>query len=259
MQAAAEPAILADSRPVEHRAVLAEALRGQRDVLPWREVGASATDMRAPAAGNHPLPTGPLTFDNALMPRPTMPAVSAGILLPPEAGLMGDAEGDPSSLPSVTLSSGPAVAFSATAGSAAAVSAAGASRQVAEAVLHLYGDRTEIALSPEELGSVRLVVSRGENGPSLTVWVERPEVLEMLRRNSDALLADLQDGGLDGAALDFRDSGEWQDQGGGGSGDDAAQTLAIGLTGRGDAVPDNEADHRAKSGGHDVGRLDIRV
>lgn len=78
-------------------------------------------------------------------------------------------------------------------------------RQVADAVVTMKGDRLEIALSPEELGRVRLVVTGAERSAQVTVWVERPEVLELLRRNSGLLSEHFSDAGMSGAGFEFRE------------------------------------------------------
>jgi hypothetical protein len=142
------------------------------------------------------------------------------------------------------------------------VSPEGLCRQVGEAALKMQDDRIEIALSPEELGSVRLVLSRGEAGAAMTVWVERPEVLEMLRRNVDVLTADLQKSGLGDATLAFQD-------GSGDQGRSPAGHAPDGPVARGDFRRDG-ADDGARTAGngprsrpHWTGaeglRLDIRV
>ncbi|WP_304617518.1 flagellar hook-length control protein FliK [Paracoccus sp. (in: a-proteobacteria)] len=63
---------------------------------------------------------------------------------------------------------------------------------------------TEIALSPDELGRVSISVS-GQDRPVIVIMAERPETLDLLRRNADQLGAELRDAGLDGSALSFRD------------------------------------------------------
>ena len=63
---------------------------------------------------------------------------------------------------------------------------------------------TEIALSPEELGRVQISVS-GHDKPLVVITAERPETLELLRRNADLLGAELREAGLEGGALSFRD------------------------------------------------------
>ncbi|SCY29458.1 flagellar hook-length control protein FliK [Paracoccus tibetensis] len=82
-------------------------------------------------------------------------------------------------------------------------------RQIAEAVLVSRGEATEILLAPEELGRLRMVVT-GSDRSQLVIWAERPETLELLRRNADLLSADLAEAGLASASMEFRQGGEWQ-------------------------------------------------
>lgn len=85
-------------------------------------------------------------------------------------------------------------------------------QQVTEALVSSKGDRTEIALSPEELGRVRMVMS-GTDRAHITIWAERPETLELVRRNADMLTQHLAEAGVDAGSLDFRqDTGrQWQE------------------------------------------------
>lgn len=76
-------------------------------------------------------------------------------------------------------------------------------QQVAEAVVTARGDRTEIALSPEELGRLRLVMTGADRG-QITIWAERPETLDLIRRNADLLTQQLADAGITAGTLDFR-------------------------------------------------------
>lgn len=76
-------------------------------------------------------------------------------------------------------------------------------QQVTDALVSTRGDRTEIALSPEELGRIRLVMSGPDRG-QITIWAERPETLDLVRRNSDLLTQQLADAGVTAGSLDFR-------------------------------------------------------
>jgi flagellar hook-length control protein FliK len=76
-------------------------------------------------------------------------------------------------------------------------------RQVAEAVQHLPNRPVEITLSPEELGRVRLSVSAQDAGLSLTVLAERPETLDLLRRNIDQLQREFQQLGYEDVTFSF--------------------------------------------------------
>lgn len=135
-------------------------------------------------------------------------------------------------------------------------------RQVAEAVVQMRDNSVEIALSPEELGTVRLSLSRSEGGGALTVWVERPEVLEALRRNADLLQADLKDAGLGGMQLDFRNSADRDPEGQGRGDHDDEPGNAIGAVGRHPlktSSAEGATNPLIRPLGADRWRLDIRV
>lgn len=84
-------------------------------------------------------------------------------------------------------------------------------QQVTEALVTTRGDRTEIALSPEELGRIRLIMS-GPDRTQITIWAERPETLDLVRRNADLLTQQLAEAGVNAGSLDFRqdDRAGWQ-------------------------------------------------
>lgn len=83
-------------------------------------------------------------------------------------------------------------------------------RQITDAVVTRRDEIVEIRLSPEELGRVRMILSGQERNPNLTIWVDRPEVLEQMRRQGDQLLQQLREQGLS-ASLDFRDGRQARD------------------------------------------------
>ncbi|WP_207100546.1 flagellar hook-length control protein FliK [Paracoccus shandongensis] len=77
-------------------------------------------------------------------------------------------------------------------------------RQIAEAVVTARDDVIEIALAPEELGKIRMVLTGPDHNPHVTVWVERPEVLDQLRRNAAFLQECLGDAGMADASFEFQ-------------------------------------------------------
>lgn len=85
-------------------------------------------------------------------------------------------------------------------------------RQVTEALVTIRGDRTEIALSPEELGRVRLIMT-GPDRSHIAIWAERPETLDLVRRNADLLTQQLADAGVGTDSMSFRrdDRAGWPD------------------------------------------------
>lgn len=80
------------------------------------------------------------------------------------------------------------------------------SRQIADAVITASDKMVEVRLDPAELGKIRMILTGQDRAPHLTIWVERPEILEQMRRHSGNLLQDLHDAGLTDATLDFRES-----------------------------------------------------
>ena len=59
----------------------------------------------------------------------------------------------------------------------------------------------EIALKPEELGTVRMTLTPSESGGSIAILVERPETLELVQRHLEALRRELRDAGWAHAEL----------------------------------------------------------
>lgn len=81
---------------------------------------------------------------------------------------------------------------------------------IADAARALQDRPVELTLSPEELGKVRLVLQTSESSMSVHVTVERPETLELLRRNIDLLANELRNLGFQNISFEFtgRDGGE---------------------------------------------------
>lgn len=63
------------------------------------------------------------------------------------------------------------------------------------------GHVSELALNPEELGRVRMALSTSDNGLTLVISAERPETMDLIRRNIDDLAAEFR--GLGFESLDF--------------------------------------------------------
>lgn len=64
----------------------------------------------------------------------------------------------------------------------------------------------EIALRPEELGNVRILLSPTDTGLHVTISGERPETLELLRRNIEQLTQEFQVAGYQSVGVDIGDS-----------------------------------------------------
>ncbi len=81
-------------------------------------------------------------------------------------------------------------------------------RQVADAVVRMAGEVTEITLAPAELGKLRITLTRDPQGLVVLLSAERPEALELLRRHMDLLRQELAAQGEEGARLDFTTAGQ---------------------------------------------------
>lgn len=157
---------------------------------------ASAREMATPARAEPPLLTGLAASLADLAAAPQPGAEPTGPRLMPTGG---HATGG-TALPTATQDPRPVL------------------QQVTEALVTTRGDRIEIALSPEELGRLRLVMS-GPDRSHVVIWAERPETLELVRRNADLLALQLAEAGVDSGTMEFRhdDRPDRQDRATGGS------------------------------------------
>jgi flagellar hook-length control protein FliK len=64
----------------------------------------------------------------------------------------------------------------------------------------------ELSLNPEELGRVRMTLSPAEAGLSVSITAERPETLELMRRNADILAQEFRNLGYDSTSFNFGDA-----------------------------------------------------
>jgi hypothetical protein len=77
------------------------------------------------------------------------------------------------------------------------------SHQIAEMVRATADGTVEVRLSPEELGRVRLSMTPGEGGLHVAIHAERPETLDLMRRNVDLLAKDLRQQGHEAISFSF--------------------------------------------------------
>lgn len=80
-------------------------------------------------------------------------------------------------------------------------------RQIADAAQRGPGQSVEVSLQPAELGRVRMTLSAAEGGITVLIQAERPETLDLMRRNIEALEAAIGDLGYDDVAFSFGDAG----------------------------------------------------
>lgn len=76
-------------------------------------------------------------------------------------------------------------------------------RQMADALHAMPDSPVEVSLSPEELGKVRLTLHTVDGGLSVVVQAERPETLDLMRRNIDSLARDFREMGYSNTSFDF--------------------------------------------------------
>ena len=85
-------------------------------------------------------------------------------------------------------------------------------QMIAEAARNLPGQPVQLALSPEELGSVRLTLHTVDSAMNISVAVERPETLELLRRNIELLASELRDLGYSNLTFEFAQGEQQHDE-----------------------------------------------
>lgn len=66
------------------------------------------------------------------------------------------------------------------------------------------GQAVELRLSPTELGRVRIGMHHGESAIGLVLTVERPETLDLLRRNAEILASEFGKSGFANLSFEFR-------------------------------------------------------
>lgn len=215
----ATPAIPARQAIVSDNRLVTES-RPSRQAMQPPDAKAADADTSAPAATLHESSgpgadtapqAAPITTDGDLRQMASPSVQVRDTVLAFEAGPLDQAPLDAGA--SVT-SQRSSAAGSAISPSAALHDPRPVVQQMAEAIVSTRGDQIEIALSPEELGRVRLIMS-GPDRAHITVWAERPETLDLVRRNADLLTQHLAEAGVDTGSLDFRqDTGRnWQPTG----------------------------------------------
>lgn len=183
-----------------------------RGTLP--ELGPLAPPLNLPRAdGDAPslVAAAPITTsDDSLMPilstaLSTVPS-DLDIIAPPIPEARAEVVVEQTRLAQTTRDS--AVQTSAPPASPTAAQAVDVARQIEAAISRSRDGALEIALSPEELGRLRLTLSEGQNGYSLQVVTDRPDTLDLLRRHIDVLAAELRDLGYGTLDLSFQQQGQ---------------------------------------------------
>jgi len=81
--------------------------------------------------------------------------------------------------------------------------------QMAQALSDSSNRPVELTLAPEELGKVRMTMHSTETSITLSLQAERPETLDLMRRNIDLLARDFREMGYTNISFDF---GQQQDR-----------------------------------------------
>lgn len=188
--------------------------------------------FRAPETAGAPLGHGPPSHDRPLAALPPPPsahevvAVSTSRPMETPPGSSPPPAPTPSVVPSAFEPNQPGQMpiFAPTAASGpVAPMPTGAGPEMAQGITHQIAGQTigeplvrvlaagsagfDVALAPEELGSVRLRLINGESGSVLLIQTERPETLELLRRHVATLEQDLKALGHDALSVRFASSG----------------------------------------------------
>lgn len=125
--------------------------------------------------------------------------------------------------------------------------------QIVDQVVRSPDKSVDIALSPKELGHVRMQLATTDGALTIIVTAERAETTELMRRHMDSLLQEFRKLGFEQAGFEFRQQGQ------GAQGGDKANTVA---TLKGDGVlPPEGSTPAAKSPPRalTVSGLDIRI
>ena len=78
--------------------------------------------------------------------------------------------------------------------------------QAATALHRLHDGPVELVLTPDDLGRLRFEMTMRGDQVTITLAAERPETLDLMRRNADHLLIELRNAGFSAASLSY---GQW--------------------------------------------------
>lgn len=189
--------------PVAEKAIIipetVDATQPTRDTL-W---SVAASSSRAPI-------TSPMPPMSAAVP--TTPILAT--LAPPDLGVISDEPLDADQgIQSVSQGT---VTTTAASSALQRTFAPQVAHQIATAIVQTSGATTEIALNPEELGRVRISLTAGDTGLTVAIIAERPETVDLMRRNIDLLTRELHEMGYENLTFTFgdqsNDAGQNQDR-----------------------------------------------
>lgn len=79
--------------------------------------------------------------------------------------------------------------------------------QMSAAITKTTQGTTEITLNPEELGRVRMTLNPSEGVMTMSVFADRPETMDLLRRHIDQLAQEFRNMGFDSMSFTFSENG----------------------------------------------------
>ncbi len=126
-------------------------------------------------------------------------------------------------------------------------------RQMAEALQKLPDRPVEISLNPKELGRVRMNISAVEAGITVTIVTERPETLDLMRRNIDQLVREFEAIGYNDINFAFSEGETQQSFGEGADERSSVQSTQLEILEAEDVAEANETKLHAQTG------VDIRL
>ena len=107
----------------------------------------------------------------------------------------------------------------------------------------------EVRLNPEELGRVQMSISVQDSGVAVSISVDRPETMDLLRRHIDQLAQEFRDLGYRQTSFSFQQNGAGTGGGGASGG---------GMTRQGSVAPDKPETHQPAAT-TPAGGIDIRI
>jgi len=181
--------------------------RSTQEPFTWHEFGPiEGTTRREPRVASQPNMTqsaansavhGPnLPIDAPQMGAGAIDRVNSGLLTPEGGVVHFDAE---LKLHGASVSGGPTNTRSEVARPIIA--------QLTDAVRGASSGAIEVKLAPEELGRVKLSLSPTEAGLTVTILAERPETMDLIRRNVDIFAQDLRQQGHQNLTFQFGQNG----------------------------------------------------
>lgn len=183
--------------------------RGQNRLIPPFEISHDTVESAHPVRergasheSDRPAPVMPLLRKGADAPRPSGAATGGAfallgsrieVLSPRESGFDAHISIEPGA--KVSASDRLVISFPDL--------PAGVARQVSQAVLQTGNRQTEIRMTPHELGRVRIRVQSLDGSVVIHISADRPETIELMRRNIEVLAQELHDAGFEQARFLF--------------------------------------------------------